>query len=657
MIASVGPPHRPHAARRRRRRQLLDADPRRRGGGRRSTARRARASSRARRARCAEHGAGCSGERDRSVRTGPAPARPRPPRGARARAAARAALARAGRRTSSASASRLHQQLREIRAGSRRRLRAERERTGTRALVLARKAGSTLARLPRAAPARARAARARARRPRPPAHARARLRAGAAHATGSRCPRRRRGAERGRAVGCASPTASRRRARSASGERRRAASRRARPAPERRSATRPAAARVEEIIRAWTPARRACDETLELVSEGKRLIEQCAGELAAVGDALEELRLDELVARLEAGGGRMSTWERARRAAGRDRRLLAGGPRGGVSSDFERKSTVIRLRGGGQEGIGEDVTYDAVDHDILQAAGPSLAARRDASRSRPSASTSPALELFPEPPQREVSAPLPHVGVRVGGARPRAAPGGAARCTRRSGASPSRCASSSRCASASRRRSSRCAERLELYPGLRFKLDPTSSWDRELIAELVATGAVDSVDFKGLYTGSIVDQPADPVLYGRVVDGVPGGLDRGSGADAGDRRGARPSPRPLLLGRADPLDRGHRGAALPAADGQHQALAARRPAQPARRLRLLRRARASATTAAASSSSAWAAGRTSTSPRCSTPTRPTTSRRRGFNLPVTPGRACRAARSRRRRAPTGFRWG
>jgi hypothetical protein len=63
--------------------------------------------------------------------------------------------------------------------------------------------------------------------------------------------------------------------------------------------------------------------------------------------------------------------------------------------------------------------------------------------------------------------------------------------------------------------------RLQLYPGLRFKLDPTSSWDERLIAGLVATGAVDSVDFKGLYHGSIVDQPADPVLYRRVVEAFP----------------------------------------------------------------------------------------------------------------------------------------
>ena len=63
--------------------------------------------------------------------------------------------------------------------------------------------------------------------------------------------------------------------------------------------------------------------------------------------------------------------------------------------------------------------------------------------------------------------------------------------------------------------------RLERYPTLRFKLDPTLSWDDELIAGLIATGAVDSVDFKGLYSGTPVDQPADPAFYERVVAAFP----------------------------------------------------------------------------------------------------------------------------------------
>jgi exodeoxyribonuclease VII small subunit len=60
-----------------------------------------------------------------------------------------------------------------------------------------------------------------------------------------------------------------------------------------------AAGRVEEIIRRLDSGDASLNETLELVSEGKALIEVCARELAAVSDALQELRLDELVSRLE----------------------------------------------------------------------------------------------------------------------------------------------------------------------------------------------------------------------------------------------------------------------------------------------------------------------------------------------------------------------
>jgi exodeoxyribonuclease VII small subunit len=61
-------------------------------------------------------------------------------------------------------------------------------------------------------------------------------------------------------------------------------------------------ARVEEIIHRLDTGEASLGETLELVREGKGLIERCAGELEAVGGALEELRLEDLVARLEAEG-------------------------------------------------------------------------------------------------------------------------------------------------------------------------------------------------------------------------------------------------------------------------------------------------------------------------------------------------------------------
>ena len=63
-----------------------------------------------------------------------------------------------------------------------------------------------------------------------------------------------------------------------------------------------AAARIEEIIRRLDSGEAGLRETLDLCREGRELVEFCAGELEAVGRGLEELQLDELIARLEAGG-------------------------------------------------------------------------------------------------------------------------------------------------------------------------------------------------------------------------------------------------------------------------------------------------------------------------------------------------------------------
>jgi L-alanine-DL-glutamate epimerase-like enolase superfamily enzyme len=190
-----------------------------------------------------------------------------------------------------------------------------------------------------------------------------------------------------------------------------------------------------------------------------------------------------------------------------------------VSSEFERKSTVIHVTGAGQEGVGEDVTYDAVDHEILQAAGPSLALRGTWTMGSLSEHLA-TLELFPAKPQREVSrryrtwayeSAALDLALRQAGTTLHEALGRTPEPVRfvvslRLGEPPS---------------IDPLRRRLDLYPGLRFKLDPTSSWGEELIAELVATGAVESVDFKGYYSGSIVDQAPDPVLYRRVAEAFP----------------------------------------------------------------------------------------------------------------------------------------
>ena len=58
--------------------------------------------------------------------------------------------------------------------------------------------------------------------------------------------------------------------------------------------------RLEAIIARLDSGEAGLRETLDLCREGRTLIEYAAGELEAVGKGLDELRLDDLIARLEA---------------------------------------------------------------------------------------------------------------------------------------------------------------------------------------------------------------------------------------------------------------------------------------------------------------------------------------------------------------------
>ena len=303
-----------------------------------------------------------------------------------------------------------------------------------------------------------------------------------------------------------------------------------------------------------------------------------------------------------------------------------------VSSAFTRVSTVIRMRGDGQEGLGEDVTYDAEDHDALQAAGAVLPLAGEWTLGSFCDHVE-GLELWPEPPRRESSrlyrvwayeSTALDLALRQAGTSLHAAVGREPRAVRfvvslRLGEPPTL---------------DPVARRLERYPSLRFKLDPTSDWTPELIAELVATGAVDSVDFKGLYVGPIVDQPADPVALRRVVERLPRGLDRGSQArpprptrsstrtataSPGTRRSTRsPTSRP------SPSRRGWSTSSRRAWDRCARSSPPTSTASNG----------ASACTAAGSSSSVRAATTSSTWPRSFIPTRPTTWRRAATTIPT-----------------------
>jgi L-alanine-DL-glutamate epimerase-like enolase superfamily enzyme len=190
-----------------------------------------------------------------------------------------------------------------------------------------------------------------------------------------------------------------------------------------------------------------------------------------------------------------------------------------VGPTFVRKTTVIRLAGGGEGGLGEDVTYDAGEQEAQQARGAVLALAGDwtiDSFSRRLES----LALFERPPERHdyvdyrrwafesaaLDLALRQAGLSLGdavGRDPRpvtfVASGGL-------GDPPS---------------TARLRAFLDVYPALRFKLDARPDWTDEIYGELRRLGCVDSVDLKGQYSGTVVDNPPDPALYARVLEEFP----------------------------------------------------------------------------------------------------------------------------------------
>jgi hypothetical protein len=191
-----------------------------------------------------------------------------------------------------------------------------------------------------------------------------------------------------------------------------------------------------------------------------------------------------------------------------------------VSSGFERVTTVFTLHGGGEAGAGEDVTYEAEAHEAQLAAGPVLELAGEWTFAGFSEHLG-ALDLFGGfTPGHDVyrryrrwgleSAAL-DLALRQAG---RALHDVLGRDVR-----PVRFTVSSRLGEPPT--IVPVTGRLARYPELRFKLDATPSWSDELIAELVALDAVDSIDFKGAYRGTLVDNPTDPGLYRRIAAAFP----------------------------------------------------------------------------------------------------------------------------------------
>ncbi len=190
---------------------------------------------------------------------------------------------------------------------------------------------------------------------------------------------------------------------------------------------------------------------------------------------------------------------------------------------FERLSTVIHLWGNGEDGLGEDVTYEALDQIALQDAGPSLDLTGYATLGEFCDFVGD-LDTFPNEPGREVSRryrrwafesaaldlALRQAGIGIAEALGREPQPVEFVCSMRlspGGDEPSTIETLQR--------------KIKPYPSLRFKLDPTNDWTDEMIAQLVETGAVDSLDLKGQYRGTVVDVETDPELYAKLVEAFP----------------------------------------------------------------------------------------------------------------------------------------
>ena len=188
--------------------------------------------------------------------------------------------------------------------------------------------------------------------------------------------------------------------------------------------------------------------------------------------------------------------------------------------EFDRRTTTFHLRGGGHEGLGEDVTYDPEQQLAQQEAGPVLPFAGEWTLDSFSRhldgidlfhGEEPTMPAFREYRRWAVESAAADLALRQAGTSLAEALGRTAEPIRfvvslRLGEPPSL---------------EPVTRRLAAYPFLQFKLDSSPTWDDAFVAALAETGAVESVDFKGAYKGTVVDTPTDPALYRRVAETLP----------------------------------------------------------------------------------------------------------------------------------------
>ena len=191
-----------------------------------------------------------------------------------------------------------------------------------------------------------------------------------------------------------------------------------------------------------------------------------------------------------------------------------------ISPEFVRRTTTIHLQGAGEEGLGEDVTYDPDQQAAQQEIGPTLPLAGSWTLDSFSLrldeldlfhGAEPTMPAFRDYRRWAFESAAADLALRQAGRSLADALGREPRpitfvVSLRLGEPPS---------------VEPVTRRLAAYPGLRFKLDATPSWDDGILDGLAATGAVASIDFKGAYKGTPVDVTTDPELYQRCAEAFP----------------------------------------------------------------------------------------------------------------------------------------
>jgi hypothetical protein len=172
-----------------------------------------------------------------------------------------------------------------------------------------------------------------------------------------------------------------------------------------------------------------------------------------------------------------------------------------VSSSFMRRTTVVHLHGEGDEGVGEDVIYDAEDQLRFQAAGAVL----DLAGEHTLDSLSARFEDLPDLRRWGFESAVLDLALRQAGSTLHEALG-------RDPQDVTFVVSTSL--------PDGKADRLLALPGMRLKLDPEASWNEALVRELVELGTVDVVDFKEAYDWRAHERTPPASLYRLVVDAL-----------------------------------------------------------------------------------------------------------------------------------------